>query len=792
MPRRSRGQEPPPSTPAAHGRRLLIGIATWFLLFGVARILGRPPGPLELDGNERRFSAERAAEILDRVNAGIGVHPSGSEAAAELLKRLSQELGKLGWEHQVQEAIGVGPDGTVGHMRNLVGRKLGRWDAGAILIAAHYDSVGAGPGISDDLASVAAMLEIARALDGDKLNRTVILLFSDGEEAGLVGAEAFASQHPWAQDVEVVLNLEARGVSGRSHMFQTGANNHGLVSTFASRARRPDASSVSVEVYRRLPNDTDFTVFLEHGWTGLNFAFIDDVYAYHTPLDDREHLNLASLQHQGEQVLDAVHELQLTRDLDRDGDAVYATLLGRFVGRTSVRSTRLIALLGCLGLLWALHRATRDGVLRWRQVVAGLVWVPICVALPVAIAFGYSTGMQATTGTAAPWHASPSPSWIALAGGLFLCTSWLGGLGRRLAGPIGLAFGVWAWWGLLGLFTAVFVSGASYLFAWPAFWMALVANGVRLREAVDARLARAAIFTIVLTVPLWEPAQSGLVSAFGLNAAPIALAVFALQATLLLPLFAAAPGVARHGVAGLGFACLVFGAVMTLILPHETRSRPGRLNLVYVGDGAGDRWQAWTFGAPLPWELEEALDWQPVDEDAPRWPGRHGLEAPAKKLPWPLPVFEDVQISRGEEVGEVFVEGHLRSFAYGARTTLEVHGAGGAAYEVLGVEVRRAGLESRHVGGRPRTEFVAPGDMGFGVRLRLRAPAPAVAGAAAKPDQRDVRIRLVDRVHGLPEEAAFLAEARGTHFVPSHDGDGLMLISELRVEVPPLLVGEEH
>ena len=526
MTRRLRGQEPPPSSAADHGRRLLIGLALVLVLFGVVRLSARPPGPEPVDAPARSFSAARAAEVLDRLLAGDeSPHPTGSEAAAAVLGRIRQELAKLDWESEVQEAVGVGPGGTVGRMRNLVSRRTGKQDEQpSVLVAAHYDSVGAGPGVADDLAGVAALIEVARALGRSQPERTVVLLFTDGEEAGLVGAEAFLDDHPWAEDVGVVVNLEARGVSGPSHMFQTGDDNGWLVSAWASEARRPDANSVSAEVYRRMPNDTDFTVFLERGIAGLNFAFIGGWYAYHTPLDDREHLSLASLQHQGEQVLAAVRAVQRTGVRAVEGDAVYATLLGRFVGRTSVFTARLIALAGALGLLWSLHRFVARGQLTWARAFLGFAWVGVAVAVPFLLGLGYVALLQLLTGTPAPWHATASPSWIALVGAALWCASVTGGLGGRVATPVGLALTLWTAWGVLGLFTAVFLPGASYLFAWPAFWIALCALGVRLEDGVPARTARIALFTLVAAVLLWAPVIFGLAGAIGVGAAPHLLA----------------------------------------------------------------------------------------------------------------------------------------------------------------------------------------------------------------------------------------------------------------------------
>ena len=70
---------------------------------------------------------------------------------------------------------------------------------------AHYDSVPCSPGASDDGMGTATVIETARAIAaGAPLRRTVVIVLTDGEEAGLLGAEAFMREHPLAGTVHVV------------------------------------------------------------------------------------------------------------------------------------------------------------------------------------------------------------------------------------------------------------------------------------------------------------------------------------------------------------------------------------------------------------------------------------------------------------------------------------------------------------------------------------------------------------------------------------------------------------
>lgn len=86
----------------------------------------------------------------------------------------------------------------------------------------------------------------------------MIALFTDAEESGLLGGAAFVREHPWARDVAMTMNFEARGTTGRSMMFETGAGNLDVARVLAT-LNDVTVSSLSVTIYRSLPNDTDLS-----------------------------------------------------------------------------------------------------------------------------------------------------------------------------------------------------------------------------------------------------------------------------------------------------------------------------------------------------------------------------------------------------------------------------------------------------------------------------------------------------------------------------------------------------
>src|SRR5690606_10747281 len=130
----------------------------------------------------------------------------------------------------------------------------------------------------------------------------IIILFTDAEEIGLLGAELFVKEHPWAEKVGLVLNFEARGSGGPSNMIlETNGGNGKMIKAFMeANPDFPVATSLMYSVYKILPNDTDSTVFREEmDIPGFFFAFIDDHFDYHTALDTAENLDKKSLAHQG-------------------------------------------------------------------------------------------------------------------------------------------------------------------------------------------------------------------------------------------------------------------------------------------------------------------------------------------------------------------------------------------------------------------------------------------------------------------------------------------------------------
>ncbi|MGH6828270.1 MAG: M20/M25/M40 family metallo-hydrolase, partial [Rhizomicrobium sp.] len=319
-----------------NGAVAVLAVALWLLCFyGQSR-----PDTLGPFAPAREFSQARADQTLARLLGPERPHPTGSRADAAVHIRLMAELARLGIKSSTLSAMscyGESRWGTIAcaTVTDIIAQ-VAPGPGPAIALMAHMDSVAAGPGAADDESGVATILETIRAWKarGSLPEHPILALFTDGEEDGMLGANAFLADPGWRAKTGVVINLEARGNEGRSFLFQTSPGDSALVALYARAVAHLATSSLYAEIYKVLPNDTDLTPFLQAGFTGLNFSFVGDVAQYHTPRDRRENLDPGALQSQGESALGVLSQLAKT-DFARlkGGDAVYFDVLGLWLPR---------------------------------------------------------------------------------------------------------------------------------------------------------------------------------------------------------------------------------------------------------------------------------------------------------------------------------------------------------------------------------------------------------------------------------------------------------------------------
>lgn len=161
-----------------------------------------PPGdpaasPAEVVDEGRLMAFVRALPEK-RSLAGGPEHAEGVRQAERLILETLKGIGyeptlhEFGWAPRAQRQEGQ-PDPVWNNIIvDLPGAEL---PGELIIVGAHFDAVPAGPGADDNASGTAALMEIARALKGRAMRRSVRLIFFNGEEVGLVGSIRYIAEH---------------------------------------------------------------------------------------------------------------------------------------------------------------------------------------------------------------------------------------------------------------------------------------------------------------------------------------------------------------------------------------------------------------------------------------------------------------------------------------------------------------------------------------------------------------------------------------------------------------------
>jgi len=580
------------------------------------------------------FHVHRAAARLTELLGDERPHPTDSAANDAVRERLLYQLSEMGLKPQVHEAQACNENlkarnVNCARVRNVVAT-IGPATGKHLLLAAHYDSTPVGPGAADAGAGVATLLEVAYLLKDRPLERPVTFLFDEGEEVGLIGARAFLAD-PLSRQVDSLINLEARGVTGSVNMFETSVPNAAAVGVYNRAVKTPVASSLSTDVYRLIPNSTDVTTFASRGWLTLNLAIVGNETRYHSAGDSIAALDLRSLQMMGDQTLALATELAAGTPSASGGNRIFMDLLG----------TELIALplFGGLALLVALILGL--GWIAWRRGSLGRAAVTVVAALALAALIAWV--MQAIVGLLRPgtyWRAFPLAAYLAAyAVAIGASLAMLATLGRALdADRLRAAF--WLIFVLIGALLATVAPGGIIYFLFPALIVLIgMATTGRSNRSTERYAALAAILLLYLTYGV----MLGMLELLSTDG-PIWL--FApLGALLVLPLLIEAKPLidnlsGKTAVAVSAVATVAAWAVVAW-MPAYSADRQQRLTIAHVTDAAAKRafWSVVNDGAPVPKAFEAAGTWtrgKLPHSDSKRWlaaaPAAAGIAPPALQL----------------------------------------------------------------------------------------------------------------------------------------------------------------
>ena len=760
-------------------RRILLAVAVLAAVFLLTLWGLLPPSPKPADAPATKFSARRAQTLLSRLLGDGSPHPTGSAANDAVRARVVAELEQLGHKPEVQIGFACDEYGSCGTAKNVVARVEGTEPGVAVVLAAHYDSVPAAPGASDDGAGTATVLEIARALKYlPQPRNSIILLIDDGEEAGLLGARVFVDRHRWAKEVRAAVNVDTRGTSGPSLMFETGTANEWIVRLYAKRAARPATSSLFYAIYKQIPNDTDFTVFKAAGYQGANFAYIGDVAQYHTPLDNFANASPSSLQHDGENALPmllALADADLSNPPQRE--AVFFDVFGHLTIWWPASWTLTMAITSALVLLLEIGWLMLKKLMSPRAYLWGLLgWLVFVV---VAGGLGWLLHLLVRKAGATPveWVAHPLPLQIAFWSLGLAVVSFLGLTFGRWAAPIGLWAGTWTWWGLFAIVIAWHTPALSYVFLVPVTIAAIMGVSLALRGGEPAVGAG-----WVAIVPMATAAIVGsgpllmLYDALGSHA----LAAIALLAGLILTPLApvcadsqSVRGLARIALPSVAIMATILAAFTAIVAPAYSAKAPERVNLEYWQDGdtGKSQWMVRPASGRLQEPIQVATTFRHMDKGPFPWSGNPVFLADAPSLEGlAAPTFTILDSA---------LAGGKRSY----RTLLRSERGAPDAYLLFPPD---AGIESVRMEGEPvppETERERKFFSGWSYYDCPTMPAKGVEITFTLPTGRPVEVYVLDQTYGLPLEGLFLQKARPLTATPSQDGD--ITVVSRRVQLLP-------
>lgn len=298
-----------------------ISIVLMIIVFVVGTPVGllqmKPPAlPSESDTD---YSAYK--RMLDNLkDMTVVPHPAGSKELESVRTHILAQIREMGLEPIVEtevytiediksemEAEPCEENEIEDHIRNevhfnkndelILKNILVKLDAPntgrGVLMMAHYDTEKGTPGAGDDMISVCALLEAMREQSKNtNLKNDLYFLFCDGEELGAFGSKAFVKSHPELKEsIDLVINVDGRGNRGGVLMFESSAYNYDLMRYFKSANSRPLAFSFTASLYRKMPNTTDMTSFLDAGYSGLNFTVAEGAENYGAMSDNYENFN---------------------------------------------------------------------------------------------------------------------------------------------------------------------------------------------------------------------------------------------------------------------------------------------------------------------------------------------------------------------------------------------------------------------------------------------------------------------------------------------------------------------
>jgi hypothetical protein len=698
------------------------------------------------------FSEPNARAHVAMLAGTIGSRAVGTDADARARAYIIDQLRLYGYEVRVQEADGRRPElGRTARVSNIIAVLPGKRSE-AVGLLSHYDSSPESPGAADDGLGVAVSLEAARVLASRDRTWSVLVLVTDGEESGLMGAAALAADREVMTRLQAYINVEAAGSAGPAMLFETGPGNAWVAGPWARRAPHPRGASFAVEVYRRLPNDTDFTILARQAIPGLNLALIGDGYAYHTARDVPERLSSRTVRDVGENVVamaGGLDAMDITRRSARDAiyfdiGGIAALSFSSITGWLLSLAALIAGVFACLKVVPAAVRMA--GLLRWLFTAA---WSAIGFATSAAAMVGTTSALRSARQVYHPWYARPDRLFVLLAvvgvtAGWTISRAgrWLPARAHAPRHPLLTWSVTLPPWVALAIATAWLAPAAAYLWTLPLLAASVLLLVVPARSGPGIRGASVVVLAVAATLWLRDTLEllRFMTALFGrlpvVTPVYVHAALITGAALMIVPPFIAAVTATRPLVRPSLFTalCLVATAVaagFAYAAPAYTYEQPQRRTLRALQEpgAAGATWEVAS--------LEPGLD---LASGAPggwtRQTGTAAASVPWGRLPQPF-VFRTTGPSLGAAPLDV-AELTTKPVAAGTELSVSIvprqNGMAVSFILPAGVVPARSNLPGALRLGRWTATFIAPPADGIQWRASFGPGVPDPA--------RDVRIAV--------------------------------------------------
>ena len=211
------------------GTWLLVALPLLLAAFSVAR-----PTPLPPPNLPPAFDPTAALSLATELSRNYPNRVPGTASAFGAQRWFSEQLAPYGFTTQAERFRADVPGLGNVPLVNLVAIAQGRSQR-AIVVMAHRDDTGAGPGADDNASGTAALIELARAYANPGATATgtasrtrvqptftLIFLSTDGGAYGNLGAAQFAEHSPYRDGVVAVLNLDSIASTGTPRLEFAG------------------------------------------------------------------------------------------------------------------------------------------------------------------------------------------------------------------------------------------------------------------------------------------------------------------------------------------------------------------------------------------------------------------------------------------------------------------------------------------------------------------------------------------------------------------------------------------